>query len=137
MEQLERNHYEQLGVNCDASDQTIRQAYHRLARLLHPDKTANSDLERFHEVQVAWTVLSDPVSRSRYDDSIRSQLLAYRLAWNAAEDVELDEFTQEEDMWVRPCRCGDGFRVHSEDLDQLPLLIACEGCSLHVKLTKR
>ena len=63
-----RDYYEVLGVARTADADTIRQAYRRLARELHPDVSAEPMAEeRFRELTGAYTVLSDPSARSLYD----------------------------------------------------------------------
>ncbi len=63
-----KTHYEVLGVAPSASTEVIRSAYRKLARLHHPDV---SDLEssprEMADINSAWSVLSDPVSRFNYD----------------------------------------------------------------------
>jgi curved DNA-binding protein len=63
------NYYDLLGVNKDASDKEIRQAYRRLARQYHPDvnKTDEGAEDKFKQVNEAYTVLSDEESRKKYD----------------------------------------------------------------------
>jgi DnaJ domain len=67
--------YDVLGVASDASPAAIRRAYVTLARQYHPDfhTTASAEVHAANEramqaVNEAWTVLSDPVARRRYDD---------------------------------------------------------------------
>lgn len=63
-----RDYYEVLGIPRTADGETIRQAYRRLARELHPDVSAEPKAEeRFRELTGAYTVLSDPSARSLYD----------------------------------------------------------------------
>jgi DnaJ-class molecular chaperone len=61
--------YVVLGVGRDASDETIKKAYRRLAKKLHPDlhpgNRANE--QQFKEVTAAYDLLSDPVKRARFD----------------------------------------------------------------------
>jgi DnaJ-class molecular chaperone len=68
-----KDYYRILGVKEDADEKTIRQAYRKLARKLHPDvnpgdKTAE---ERFKEINEANEVLSDPEKRQKYDEMRR------------------------------------------------------------------
>ena len=60
--------YSLLGVDRDADPDTIKKAYRRLARQLHPDVNPDPQTqERFKEVTLAYEVLSDPQKRAAYD----------------------------------------------------------------------
>jgi molecular chaperone DnaJ len=64
----ERDYYEVLGVERQASEADIKRAFRRLARELHPDVSSAPDAERhFREVAEAYEVLSDPERRATYD----------------------------------------------------------------------
>lgn len=69
-----RNLYAVLGVQSAASPEQLREAYRRLARTLHPDVAGSTkeDAIRMAEVNHAWSVLSDPVSRREYDTTQRT-----------------------------------------------------------------
>ena len=64
-----RDYYEVLGVGRAATDQELKSAYRRLARSHHPDTNQNDPAaeERFKELSEAYSVLSDPVQRQRYN----------------------------------------------------------------------
>lgn len=64
-----RDYYKILGVPRTASDKEIKAAYRRLARKYHPDVNPNDKAaeERFKEINEAYTVLTDPQKRARYD----------------------------------------------------------------------
>lgn len=57
--------YVTLGIERNASDEMIRNAYKRMAKKYHPDKGGNE--EDFLRVQEAYTVLSDTNRRAIYD----------------------------------------------------------------------
>ena len=60
--------YEVLGVPTTADTATIRSAYRKLARQLHPDINQAPDVaDRFKQVTEAYDVLSDPTTRKVYD----------------------------------------------------------------------
>jgi DnaJ-class molecular chaperone len=61
-----KDYYKVLGVPKSADDKAIKAAYRRLARKYHPDVNKGS-AERFKEINEAYTVLSDPEKRKRYD----------------------------------------------------------------------
>lgn len=62
--------YEVLGVAWDADVADIRRAYLKAARHHHPDIAGPEGDERMREINVAWTVLRDPVSRGRLDAGV-------------------------------------------------------------------
>jgi molecular chaperone DnaJ len=60
--------YAILGVSRDADADTVKKAYRKLARKLHPDVNPDPDASaRFQEVGRAYEVLSDPQKRAAYD----------------------------------------------------------------------
>ena len=63
------DYYEVLGVDRDASADTIKKAFRKLARATHPDANpGDQEAEaRFRDVAEAYEVLSDPDRRARYD----------------------------------------------------------------------
>jgi molecular chaperone DnaJ len=64
----DRDYYELLGVPRDADDATIKKAFRRLARELHPDVSSEPETEiRFREVTEAYEVLSSSERRALYD----------------------------------------------------------------------
>ena len=68
-----KDYYRILGVDENADEKTIRQAYRKLARKLHPDVNPGdkSAEERFKEINEANEVLSDPEKRQKYDEMRR------------------------------------------------------------------
>src|SRR5713226_2252290 len=61
-----KDYYKTLGVARTADDKAIKTAYRRLARRHHPDVNKGK-ADRFKEISEAYTVLSDPEKRKRYD----------------------------------------------------------------------
>jgi curved DNA-binding protein len=63
-----RDYYDALGVSRDASTEELQRAFRRLAREYHPDVNRDPGAEeRFKEINEAYSVLSDPATRKRYD----------------------------------------------------------------------
>ncbi|HJN87646.1 MAG: J domain-containing protein [Dehalococcoidia bacterium] len=63
------NYYDSLGVPRAASQKDIRQAYRKLAREFHPDVNQGNKAseEEFKTINEAYSVLSDPEKRRKYD----------------------------------------------------------------------
>ncbi|MEY5010454.1 MAG: Curved DNA-binding protein [Verrucomicrobiota bacterium] len=64
-----RDYYEVLGVSRTATQEEVRKAFRKLARVHHPDvakdkKTAEA---KFKEINEAYEVLGDPENRRKYD----------------------------------------------------------------------
>jgi len=64
-----KDYYSILGVNRDASEREIKQAYRKLARKYHPDVNPGdkSTEAKFKEINEAHEVLSDKEKRQKYD----------------------------------------------------------------------
>ena len=66
---VQRDYYDILGLDGDASPNKIKEAYRKLAFQYHPDRNKNNPaaLEKMKEINEAYAVLSDPEKRRRYD----------------------------------------------------------------------
>ncbi|MGV9255059.1 DnaJ C-terminal domain-containing protein [Streptomyces sp. NPDC003697] len=65
---MARDFYEVLGVPRNADKDEIQRAYRKLARKYHPDVNKDPAAEeRFKEINDAFSALSDPDQRKRYD----------------------------------------------------------------------
>jgi molecular chaperone DnaJ len=65
---IKQDYYEVLGVPRTASDEEIKRAFRKLAKLHHPDCNREPGAEeKFKEINEAYQVLSDPEKRHRYD----------------------------------------------------------------------
>ncbi|HEX3797814.1 MAG TPA: J domain-containing protein [Verrucomicrobiae bacterium] len=65
-----KDYYQVLGVARAASDDEIKKAFRKLARVYHPDVAKNKkEAEaKFKEINEAYEVLSDPAKRKKYDE---------------------------------------------------------------------
>ena len=64
----QKNYYEVLGLSKDASMEEIKKAFRKLAFEYHPDRNkTNASEARFKTINEAYQVLSDPKTRSQYD----------------------------------------------------------------------
>ena len=65
----ERNPYDVLGVNRNASDAEIKRAFRKLARQYHPDRNkGDAGAEaKFKDVQAAYDAISTPEARREFD----------------------------------------------------------------------
>ena len=61
------DYYEVLQVSTSAEPETINRVFRLLAQRFHPDNQKTGSEERFRIILEAYTVLSDPEKRSRYD----------------------------------------------------------------------
>jgi curved DNA-binding protein len=65
---MARDYYDVLGVSRDADTEEVQRQYRKLARQYHPDVNKDPGAEeRFKELSEAYSVLSDPGTRRRYD----------------------------------------------------------------------
>ena len=64
-----KDYYNILGVNRNATEREIKQAYRKLARQHHPDVNPGdkSAEEKFKQINEAYEVLSDKEKRRKYD----------------------------------------------------------------------
>lgn len=64
-----RDYYEVLGLKKGASDEEIKKAFRKMAMKYHPDRNPDDKEaeEKFKEANEAYSVLSDPDKKSKYD----------------------------------------------------------------------
>lgn len=100
-----KDYYAILGVDRNATDKDIKNAYRKLARKYHPDVSKESDAEeRFKDVAEAYQTLKDPETRAAYD-----QLGTHRPG---------EEFQAPPD-WARHYGGGEQFSFEDLDLEDL------------------
>jgi curved DNA-binding protein CbpA len=61
------NPYHVLDLPVDATAEEIKSKYKSLAQQYHPDK--GGDTEKFKEINLSYSVLSDPIRRKLYDET--------------------------------------------------------------------
>jgi molecular chaperone DnaJ len=68
-----QDYYTILGVSTDASTETIKRAYRKLAIRYHPDKNPDNPTahHRFQQIHDAYSVLSHPQRRAAYDQKLK------------------------------------------------------------------
>lgn len=95
------DYYKILGVDKNADDKAIKNAYRKLARKYHPDLNPD-DAEankKFQQLNEANEVLSDPEKRKKYDK--------YGENWQRGEEYE--QYTkQQQSRQQQPYGFGDG-----------------------------
>ncbi|HWV33691.1 MAG TPA: J domain-containing protein [Dyadobacter sp.] len=76
------DYYQILGIDKNADDKAIKNAYRKLARKYHPDLNPNDKeaQKKFQELNEANEVLSDPEKRKKYDK--------YGKDWQHSEEFE-------------------------------------------------
>ena len=69
-----RNYYELLGISINATEQEIKEAYHKQARKYHPDNNPGQDTtEMMQELTLAYNTLRNTSSRRQYDATLNHQ----------------------------------------------------------------
>lgn len=126
MSEPKQDYYEVLQVSANAEPDTIHRIYRLLAQRFHPDNTETGNADRFHQIHEAYTVLSNPESRARYDVSYhkvrqdRWRLIASGA--NAENDFELEQIgrmTLLEALYTRRRTDPDSPSLMSSDLEGL------------------
>lgn len=70
---MTENYYQILGLDNFASTSEIKQAYRKLAKKYHPDKSGGSD-EKFKRVSTAYQKLMDPNTKSLLDEWLKAPI---------------------------------------------------------------
>ncbi|HAW50314.1 TPA: 2-C-methyl-D-erythritol 2,4-cyclodiphosphate synthase [bacterium] len=98
------DYYHILGVSRDASIEEIKAVYRKLVKEYHPDK-GKMDEERIKEINEAYSVLSNPDKRIRYD-------LLNPVEDEEPEYAKMEGLEDEKEIAVEPVRMGIGFDTH-------------------------
>ncbi len=103
------DHYATLGLDRDCSDAHIRAAYRLLAKQHHPDVNGGCPAaqERTQALNAAYEILSDPLRRAAYNETLHAQQRSVSRAGNSGRSVSqemqlrLDEFLRGATLQVR------------------------------------
>lgn len=78
---MEKNYYEILEVDKNASEEIIEKAYKTLAKKYHPDlqesKTKKEYEEKMKLINEAYAVLSDDFKKSEYDKQLQDSMILF------------------------------------------------------------
>jgi curved DNA-binding protein CbpA len=66
-EETAEDYYDVLQISTNAEPETINRVFRLLAQRFHPDNQQTGDDKRFRIILEAYSVLSDPEQRARYD----------------------------------------------------------------------
>ena len=70
------NHYNTLGIAPNATEDEIKKIYRSLAMRFHPDRNQAPGAEaRFKAITKAYEILSDPVKREEYNQSVNHRIV--------------------------------------------------------------
>ncbi|MDJ0955386.1 MAG: DnaJ C-terminal domain-containing protein [Arenicellales bacterium] len=119
-----KDYYKTLGVDQDATQDQIKQAYRRLARKYHPDVSKEKDAEeQFKAVGEAYEVLKDPEKRAAYDQLGNQWQAGQEFHpppnWDAGFEFSGDDASVFSDffesLFGRARRPSSGFAAHGRD----------------------
>lgn len=129
----EKDFYEILECTEEASHEDLKAAFHKLILKSHPDKVQNKN-EEFHQIQEAWTVLSDPESRKLYDAERKQAKLEEESTLLFAR-ISSDELHPKDEELTYPCRCGSEYVVDKKDLENYEqFYVACDECTFCISV---
>eukprot|EP00112_Aurelia_sp_Birch-Aquarium-sp1_P026099 Seg904.2 transcript_id=Seg904.2/GoldUCD/mRNA.D3Y31 product="Nuclear nucleic acid-binding protein C1D" protein_id=Seg904.2/GoldUCD/D3Y31 len=115
------NHYEVLGVEKDAPIVDIKMQYRKLILENHPDKQLQNGqiaTKRFHEIENAWKILSDPQKRQEYDAYLKEDEIGQCAPFDLEIDLPEMDFHQETSTYTIECRCGGEYIITREQLEE-------------------
>jgi curved DNA-binding protein CbpA len=118
--------YEVLQVSANAETDTIHRVFRLLAQRFHPDNKETGSEARFREIQEAYSILSDPEKRARYDISYQQKKQdRWRLVSTGAQaenDFEIEQMirlTLLEALYTQRRVDASSPAIYSTDLENL------------------
>lgn len=135
--------YSLLGVKPSATQAEIRSAYLTRARMHHPDRhSAGHDDSHIQSLNEAHATLSDPSRRSEYDARLQSGRAGQGPQSNATrvsatidlDSMEVKDGESDKLTFYHACRCGGGFYVDEDQLQQSKPIVGCSGCSERIRV---
>jgi curved DNA-binding protein CbpA len=138
----------------------LKQSYRRALLQHHPDKSrsqsqpgpSSSTRLSIDQITLAFTTLSAPHLRAKYDAHLRSLTSGDQSQFQhqandfrtGIETIDLDDLPLDDAsdpvVWYRNCRCGNprGFHFTETDLEDASdvgeLLVGCQDCSLWLRV---
>lgn len=122
------------------SFETLKENYRKLLVKLHPDKSiSSSTTAACAELNNAWNILKDPVSKKMYDEQIEQNNIDTEVTIFETLNVNDLEDNNKDDTLSYRCRCGGLFSVPKSMILNVgqqidPLLFPCDDCSLFIEL---
>ncbi|CAK94095.1 unnamed protein product (macronuclear) [Paramecium tetraurelia] len=89
-----KNHYITLGLERNAQQPQIKEAYHKLALKWHPDKNTNcraQAITQFQEINEAYNTLSQSESKKKYDYKLEKNDHSQKLKYFLEQIEEMNE----------------------------------------------
>lgn len=84
-----KDYYKILGISENATDEQIKAAYRSMAMQWHPDKNPDKDTtEKMKEINEAYTILSNPDSKRRYD----GEYSYFKYAYSATKSSNTEDY---------------------------------------------
>jgi diphthamide biosynthesis protein 4 len=130
---IKLDYYQLLSISKNASTAQIKSAYHRALLHSHPDKKKSSEPIDIALIKEAYSTLSNPQLRAKYDAQYSHSAAPPRPAQVVSlenfEEVEVESERDAEDSWRYTCRCGGSYHISITLMEKGEHLIACNSCS--------
>jgi DnaJ-class molecular chaperone len=101
---MKDDYYRALGVQKTADAEQVQDAYRRLAKAYHPDRSGGDTVQQFRAAQEAWETLGDPERRRAYD------------AARSREPAQPARAAGDSAPFIAPTWVGSGFADPAQDL---------------------